>query len=88
MEFFEQVMHDESQDMETRLAAAIAGAPYVHKKQPVAVEIENEGMPSIVMIVSPLTETHEIIESGDSTQMRTISASLEPDGGPAGDGNG
>lgn len=46
-------MHDRSQPVEVRLQAARDLAPYVHRRQPVAVEIEGTGMPAMVMIVAP-----------------------------------
>ena len=76
-QFMQEIMQDQTQPVELRLQAARDLAPYVHKKQPVAVEVDTGGIPPLVVIVSPMTKTRQI---AINSQSGVISAALEAAG--------
>ena len=47
--FILQVMQDESEDTDTRMRAAIALLPYVHRRQPLEVEAEIDAALTVVI---------------------------------------
>lgn len=55
-EYLLKVMRNENESTSIRMQAAIGCAPYVHRKQPTAIE-QTVTLPASVVIVTPLTET-------------------------------